>query len=71
MEDELADSFSRIMQGLKEAVEHARGAGVPGSVLHVPEHVDVATNLRRTGLIDESMPGTASLAKHDDDNKIR
>ena len=35
MEEKVADSFSRIMQGLKEAVEHAREADVPGLVFHV------------------------------------
>lgn len=46
----MTDSFSRIMQGLQEAVEHARGDEVPGLVLHVPERVDVAAVRRRTGL---------------------
>jgi len=46
----VTDSFNRIMQGLQEAVEHARGADVPGLVLHVPEKVDVAAVRRRTGL---------------------
>jgi putative transcriptional regulator len=46
----VTDSFNRIMQGLQEAVEHARGGDVPGLVLHVPEKVDVAAVRRRTGL---------------------
>jgi hypothetical protein len=37
MEAKVTDSFDRIMQGLQEAAEHARGADVPGLVLHVPE----------------------------------
>jgi len=45
----MTDSFSRIMQGLQEAVEHARGADVAGLVLHIPETVDVAAVRRRTG----------------------
>jgi len=46
----VADSVNRIMQGLQEAAEHARGDPVPGLVLHVPQHVDVAAVRRRTGL---------------------
>jgi putative transcriptional regulator len=46
----MTDSFHRIIQGLQEAVGHARGAEVPGLVLHVPQNVDVAAVRRRTGL---------------------
>lgn len=46
----MTDSFNRIMQGLQEAVAHARGADVPGLMLHVPQTVDVAAVRRRTGL---------------------
>jgi len=46
----MTDSVDRIMQGLQEAVAHARGADVPGLVLHVPQIVDVAMVRRRTGL---------------------
>jgi len=46
----MTDSVGRIMQGLQEAVAHARGADVPGLVLHVPQTVDVAAVRRRTGL---------------------
>lgn len=49
-EDEMTNSFDRIMQGLHEAADHARGAEVPGLVLHVPQTVDVAAVRRRTGL---------------------
>lgn len=46
----MADSFDRIMQGLQEAVDHARGADLPDLVLHIPQNVDVAAVRRRTGL---------------------
>jgi putative transcriptional regulator len=46
----MTGSFDRIMQGLQEAVAHARGAEVPGMTLHVPETVDVAAVRRQTGL---------------------
>lgn len=46
----MTDSFDRIMQGLQEAADHARGAEMPALVLHVPQNVDVAAVRRRTGL---------------------
>ncbi len=46
----MTDSIDRIMQGLQEAVAHARGADVPGLVLHISQTVDVAKVRRRTGL---------------------
>jgi putative transcriptional regulator len=46
----MTDSVDRILQGLREAVDHARGADVPGLVLHIPQSVDVTALRRRTGL---------------------
>jgi len=46
----MTDSFDRIMQGLQEAVAHARGVDLPELMLHVPQRVDVAAVRRRTGL---------------------
>jgi putative transcriptional regulator len=46
----MTDSVDRIMQGLQEAVDHARGADVPGLMLHIPQSVDVTALRRRTGL---------------------
>ena len=40
----------RIVQGLREAVAHARGETVPGLKLHIPNNVDVYSIRRRTGL---------------------
>ena len=40
----------RIVQGLREAVAHARGETVPGLKLHIPNKVDVYSIRRRTGL---------------------
>jgi putative transcriptional regulator len=40
----------RIIQGLREAVAHARGDKVPGLKLHIPQAVDVYAVRRRTGL---------------------
>ena len=46
----MTDSVDRIVQGLQEAVNHARGADVPGLMLHIPQSVDVTALRRRTGL---------------------
>ncbi|WP_029015010.1 helix-turn-helix domain-containing protein [Niveispirillum irakense] len=46
----MSSSADRIMQGLQEAIAHARGEDVPGLVVHVPATVDVASVRRRTGM---------------------
>jgi putative transcriptional regulator len=40
----------RIIQGLREAVAHARGEKVAGLKLHIPRKVDVSAVRRKTGL---------------------
>ena len=42
--------FERVMSGLGETLEHAQGHHVPGMVVHVPDHIDVAAVRGRTGL---------------------
>ena len=44
------DTFSRIMEGLDEAVRHASGENVQDLVVHVPESLDVAKIRERTAL---------------------
>jgi putative transcriptional regulator len=46
----MTDSAKRIMQGLEEALAHARGDDVSGLVIHVPTALDVSAVRRRTGL---------------------
>jgi putative transcriptional regulator len=46
----MTNSADRIIQGLKEALDHAAGADVPGLALHIPKTVDVSALRRRTGL---------------------
>ena len=46
----MSDAAERIMQGLNEALAHARGEEVAGLAVHVPASVDVAAVRRRTGL---------------------
>jgi putative transcriptional regulator len=44
------DTFSRIMEGLGEAVRHASGEDVRDLVVHVPASLDVAMIRERTAL---------------------
>jgi putative transcriptional regulator len=46
----MGNAAERIMQGLNEALAHARGEDVAELVLHIPTAVDVAAVRRRTGL---------------------
>ncbi|WP_096703904.1 helix-turn-helix domain-containing protein [Magnetospirillum sp. 15-1] len=47
MTDHAAD---RIMQGLSEALAHAKGEMIPDLAPHIPAQVDVSAIRRRTGL---------------------
>lgn len=49
----MTKAADRILQGLREAATHARGARVPGLRVHVPRTVDVHAIRRRTGLSQE------------------
>lgn len=49
----MTKAADRIVQGLREAAAHARGAKVPGLKLHVPRKVDVQAIRQRTGLSQE------------------
>jgi len=46
----MGNAAERILQGLNEAVAHARGDAVHGLQLHIPESVDVSAIRHRTGL---------------------
>lgn len=50
----MSSGVDRIVQGLREALDHARGEDVPGLVIHVPASVDVAAIRRRTGLSQDA-----------------
>ena len=46
----MSNAADRIMQGLTEALTHARGEDVPEMAIHIPASVDVAAVRRRAGL---------------------
>lgn len=50
----MSDMGSRIMEGLGEALEHARGNNVPGLVVHVPASIDVVAVRKRVGLSQDA-----------------
>ncbi len=43
-----------VLEGLSDALRHARGEDVPGLVVHVPASVDVAAIRNRIGLSQEA-----------------
>jgi putative transcriptional regulator len=49
-ENQMSKAANRILRGLREAAEHARGEKVPGLKLHLPRRIDVSALRRRTGL---------------------
>jgi putative transcriptional regulator len=46
----MGNAAERIMQGLSEALAHAKGEQVPNLALHIPAQVDVSAIRHRTGL---------------------
>jgi putative transcriptional regulator len=59
----MTKAADRIMQGLREAVAHARGEKVPGLKVHVPRSVDVYALRRRTGLSQEEFSRRIGVSK--------
>ena len=58
----MVEVFGRVMEGLEEALGHARGEAVPGLVLHVPAQLEVAEVRRRTGLSQEAFARTIGVS---------
>ena len=52
----------RIIQGLREAVAHARGEKVSGLKLHIPRKVDVSAVRRKTGLSQAAFSGRIGVS---------
>jgi len=55
------EDFDGIMQGLQQALAHARGEAVPGLKVHVPQNLNVASIRKRTGLSQESFASTIAV----------
>ena len=53
--------FDDIMEGLGQALAHARGEDVPGLKVHLPESLDVAAIRKRTGLSQGSFANTIAV----------
>ena len=56
------DTFSRIMEGLGEAVRHASGEDVEDLVVHVPASLDVAKIRERTALSQPAFARTVGVS---------
>lgn len=50
----MSDLGSRIMEGLGEALDHAKGNDVLGLVVHVPASIDVVAVRKRVGLSQDA-----------------
>lgn len=46
----MTELFNRVVAGLGEALDHARGRDVPGMAVHVPADIDVVAVRGRAGL---------------------
>ena len=46
----MTELFDRVMAGLGEALDHARGDDIAGMAVHVPARIDVAEVRGRAGL---------------------
>lgn len=55
-------AFDPIMDGLSEALAHAKGAEARGLVLHLPETVDVTAIRKKTGLSQTAFAGKIGVA---------
>jgi putative transcriptional regulator len=53
--------YDRIMDGLEEALAHAKGENVPGLVVHVPVMVDVAAIRGKTKLSQQAFANTIGV----------
>lgn len=54
--------FDDVMEGLGQALAHARGEHVPGLKVHVPENLDVASIRKRTGLSQNGFASTIAVS---------
>jgi putative transcriptional regulator len=52
----------RIIQGLQEALQHARGEKDSGVRLHIPERINVSAIRRKAGLSQSSFAGRIGVS---------
>lgn len=58
----MSKAGAKVLAGLGEALQHARGEDVPGLVVHVPDTVDVAAVRQRTGLTQAAFAGRIGVS---------
>ena len=58
----MAKLFERVVDGLKDAAEHAAGRDVIGMSLHVPENLDVGAIRRRAKLSQPAFAETIGVS---------
>lgn len=60
----MTDSFTRIMGGARSALAYMDGSPPAGTVVHVPEDLDVAGIRNRTGLAQPAFAATIGVSLH-------
>ncbi|WP_298961900.1 transcriptional regulator [uncultured Methylobacterium sp.] len=60
----MTDSFTRIMSGAKSALAYMEGNPPAGTVVRVPEDLDVAEIRNRTGLAQPAFAATIGVSLH-------
>lgn len=60
----MTDSFARIMSGARSALAYMEGSPPAGTVVHVPEDLDVAGIRNRTGLAQPAFAATIGVSLH-------
>ncbi len=53
--------FNRVMRGLNEALDHAKGEDVPGLKVHVPAQMDVGAIRRQAGMSQTAFAATIGV----------
>ena len=53
--------FNRVMRGLNEALDHAKGEDVPGLTVHVPAQMNVGAIRRQAGLSQTAFAATIGV----------
>ncbi len=60
----MTDSFTRILSGAKSALAYMESNPPEGTVVHVPEDLDVAEIRTRTGLAQPAFAATIGVSLH-------
>ncbi|QRE76129.1 helix-turn-helix domain-containing protein [Methylobacterium aquaticum] len=60
----MTDSFTRILSGAESALAYMEGNPPEGTIVHVPDDLDVAEIRTRTGLAQPAFAATIGVSLH-------